>query len=213
MKFLTGQLFEFKSINIFFYSIIIGIIGIFICSLPNNTAFAINFTNYTNAKYNIEFQYPSDWEITEKTSRFDEGADISIDSDSIIDSGYISIIYIDNPIEEIGSKDLRTSLYTLFKQTIGNDYSREYRVIEQPSFTTIGNKDAGTFLYTDKDKYEDYAIKWARQFWIVLTNDHGYLISSSSSADTFDKPENIEIRDKFINSIKFINETNNTKLQ
>ena len=76
-----------------------------IYSFPNNTAFAINFTNYTNAKYNIEFQYSSDWEITEKTSRFDEGADISIDSDSITAKVYISIIHIDNFIEEFRSKD------------------------------------------------------------------------------------------------------------
>lgn len=193
---------------ILFYSIIIGVIGGLIYSFPDNTAFTINFTNYTNAKYNIELQYPSDWEITEKTSRFDEGADISIDSDSIIANGYISIIHIDNLIEEFGSKDLRTSLFTFFKQAITNDYSREYRVIEQPSFTTIGSEDTGTFLYTDKEKYEDYAIKWARQYWLLFINDQGYLITYSSSADTFDKPENKEIRDKFINSIKFINHTN-----
>lgn len=64
------------------------------------------------------------------------------------------------------------------------------------------------FSILDQDKYEDYAIKWARQYWLLFINDQGYLIAYSSSADTFDKPENIEIRDKFINSIKFINQTN-----
>jgi hypothetical protein len=198
--------------NIFLYSIIILVISILIYTIPNNPAFAINnFTNYTTAKYDIEFQYPSDWELKEKTSRFDEGADISIDSSSLTENGFISILYIDNLIEEFGSKDLRLSLFTLFKQAITNDYSKEYRVIEQPSLNTINGMDVGTFLYTHVDKYEDYAIKWAVQYWLVFNDDHGYLISYSSSADTFDKPENIEIRDKFINSIKFTNQTNTTQ--
>lgn len=200
--------------NLFFYSIIIGIIGILlIYYLPNSPpAFAVvnNFTNYTNTKYNIEFQYPSDWELKEKTSRFDEGADISIDSNSITENGFISIVYSDKLIEGFGSSDLRTAVYATFKESLRSDYSREYRVIEQPSFITIGDKDAGTFLFTDKDKYEEYALKWATQRWIVFNEDHGYFISYTSSAETFDNPANKEIRDKFINSINFIDQTNTT---
>ncbi len=195
--------------NVFFYLIIIGIIGILIYSLPNNPAFAINnnFTNYTNAKYNIEFQYPSYWELKEKSSRFDEGAEISIHSNSITENGVISIAYSDKLIEGFGSSDLRIAVYATFKESLRSDYSREYRVIEQPSFITIGGKDAGTFLFTDKDKYEEYALKWATQRWIVFNGVHGYLISYTSSAETFDNPANKEIRDKFINSIRFINQS------
>ena len=213
MKLLNGRLFfESQSANAFFYLIIIGIIGILIYSQPNNPpAFAVNnFTNFTNAKYNIEFQYPSDWELKEKSSRFDEGADISIHSNSITENGLIAIVYSDKLIEGFGSSDLRTAVYATFKESLRSDYSREYRVIELPSFITIGDKDAGTFLFTDQDKYEEYALKWATQRWIVFNEDHGYLISYTSSAETFDNPTNKEIRDKFINSIKFINQTNTT---
>ena len=39
-----------------------------------------------------------------------------------------------------------------------------------------------------------------------LCNNHdGYLISFISTANTFDNPENIEIREHFIKSIKFLN--------
>ena len=47
--------------------------------LPSdNQVFAVTFTNYTSDKYQIQFQYPSNWQLTEKQSRFEEGVDIKI---------------------------------------------------------------------------------------------------------------------------------------
>lgn len=206
MKFVNSNYFVFKSNNILYYSIIIGIVSFFLYTIPISVS-ATELANYTNDKLKIQFQYPSNWTIEEKNSRFDEGSDISIQSNSISDTGLISIVYTDNLVEGFGSTDLRTGLYAIFKESIGSDYSREYRVIEKPSFITIGGVDAGTFLFTDKDKYEDYALKWATQRWIILNNDHGYLISYMSSADTFDNAENTSIRDLFIKSIKFLGNT------
>lgn len=195
--------YENRSFNIILYPLIIGAISVFLCAIPSSI-FAIDFVNHTSDRYKIEFQYPHNWTVEEKTSRFDESADIQIESGNMIDNGLITIVYADNLIEGFGSTDLRTSVYTAFKESITGDYSKEYRVIEKPSFIVIDNLDTGTFLFTSKDKYEDYAIKWARQYWITFNNDKGYLIAYTSSADTFDNPENIEIRDKFINSIRFI---------
>ncbi|MGE5705100.1 MAG: hypothetical protein ACM3XP_00080, partial [Nitrososphaerales archaeon] len=41
----------------------------------DNAVFAIEFSNYTSEKYGIQFEYPTDWKINEK-SRFDSGPDM-----------------------------------------------------------------------------------------------------------------------------------------
>ena len=72
---------------------------------------------------------------------------------------------------------LQLLFYKSFKDSISSDYSKEYRVIEQPSFLTVDGQKVGTYLYTSKDKYEDYASTWGTQNWLVFVGTHGYLIS------------------------------------
>ena len=87
------------------------------------------------------------------------------------------------------------------------DFTKEYRTIEEPSITTIGDQDAGTFLITEQDKYRDFPTKLAQLHWIVPQDNQEYtLIMFTSIAEYFDKPENVEIREHFINSIKFLND-------
>jgi len=52
----------------------------------------LQYSNYTSDKYQIQFQYPSDWLIKEKTTRFEEGSDITISNNNIA-SGQIGIIF------------------------------------------------------------------------------------------------------------------------
>ena len=60
------------------------VIGAFIFSklvfyIPSiNGSFALQFTDYTSKKNQIQFQYPSDWQIKEKANRLDEGSQIDI---------------------------------------------------------------------------------------------------------------------------------------
>ena len=61
--------------------IIAALLSIFMITLLD-TAFAQQqqFTTYKSEKYGIQFQYPVDWTIKEKTSRFDEGGgDITVE--------------------------------------------------------------------------------------------------------------------------------------
>jgi hypothetical protein len=168
------------------------------------TATSSNFKNYNSNLYKIQFQYPSTWTLNEKTSRFDEGSDISISSSGT--TGYISVQYLNS--STLMGMDVRSLLYEFFKSSIDGDYTREYKIIEQPSFTTVGNQTAGTYLYTDQDKYEDYALRWATQNWIVRVEDHGYLISFYTTTDLFDSTEIKNIREQFLKSIKFAGSTN-----
>jgi hypothetical protein len=106
--------------------------------------------------------------------------------------------------------DFTELFYRAYKQAISSDYSKEYKVIEQPSFLTIDGHKAGTYLYTTKDKYEDDAVTMARQDWIVTAGDHFYLIGFGALPNVFDTPELTEVRDHLIKSIHFTNSNNAT---
>ncbi len=169
---------------------------------------ALQYSNYTSDKYQIQLQYPTDWDVTEKQSRFDKGTDLKIQSASL-PGGLMLMQYLNFTEEPIS--DFQTLLYQMYKSSITGDYSKEIKVIEQPSFMTIDGQRAGTFLYTTKDKYEEFAPKVGAQNWIVLTGNHGYLLSFSAVSNVVDDAQNIEIRDHFIKSINFLGFDNSTQ--
>ena len=187
----------------------IGFIMILTLSLllfTDNNAFAIEFSNYTSEKYGVQFQYPSDWIIKEKTSRVDNDSDIII------------LDYLSNRNIMIGCFNSTTPLVNLFDIYGFQTYmtfmhgaatsisGKEYKTIKEPSVTYIDGKETGTFLITEQDKYDYNAIKYAKQIWII-NYDPECILSFVSPTTIFDDPENIAIRDHFINSIKFIGES------
>ena len=180
-------------------------LAIFLTSIslftPENDAFAIEFSNYTSENYGIYFEYPTDWRVIEKTFRFDSGPDITITKLVTV----IGILKTNNMAKY--DLDLDEATEMSLKATT-KDFTKEYRTIEEPSITTIGDQDVGTFLITEQDKYRDFPTKLAQQYWIVPQDNQEYtLIMFTSIAEDFDKPENIEIREHFINSIKFLNDS------
>jgi len=180
----------------------IAITSIFLMSIGNN-AFGIEYTNYTSEKYKIQFQYPSDWTVTEKTSRFESGEDISVNPPSL-SKGSFKILYGDEDlVTDYGSSDIQTATYNLVESFIQG--TNEIRIIEKPSFTTIDSQKTGTFLITLEEKYEKFPIKIATQEWLTFVGDRGYIIGYVASTGSFDNQENTEIRDSFIKSIKFLN--------
>jgi hypothetical protein len=187
--------------------LIIGICVIsgFLAIAISGNAFGIQYSNHTSEKYQVQFQYPTNWYLTEKASRFDEGTDISVRTFTN-PAGLIMFQYI-NATDE---GDFTELFYRAYKQAISSDYSKEYKVIEQPSFLTIDGHKAGTYLYTTKDKYEDDAVTMARQDWIVTAGDHFYLILFGALPNVFDTPELTEVRDHLIKSIHFTNSNNAT---
>lgn len=172
----------------------------------DNEVFAITFTNYTSDKYQIQFQYPSAWQLTEKQNRFEEGVDIKIQGLSS-PSGLIMIQYLN--LTDLLGMDFTELFYDLYKEDIGAS-DREIRVIEQPSFFDVDDHKAGTYLYTTKDKYEEYAVSTPLQKWIVSVGDHGYIVGFSASISTYDSPETKQIRDTLIKSVKFLGTKNST---
>jgi hypothetical protein len=167
-----------------------------------NDAFAIQFSNYTSEKYGIQFEYPSDWELTEKISRFDSGADIDITSNGTTS---ISMLYGDDGLEYgYGSADIETATLKFYNDLIDLAFGYEFKSIEKPSFITIDGQKTGTFLFTMEEKYKDVSPKLAVQQWITFVGDIGYSFTFTALTGSFDNPENMEIRDHFIKSLKFL---------
>jgi|SRR5215211_6496978 len=182
-------------------SLTITITSMFILIVGNN-AFAVEYTNYTSEKYKIQFDYPSDWIVTEKTSRFDSGADISIEPSSTL-KGYFTVIFGDDDlVTDFGASNVEAAVYKFLEEQTRGIY--DVRIIEKPSFITIDNQKTGTYLITLEKKYEKYPSKLASQFWLTFVGERGYLISNTALASNFDTPENTGIRDHLIKSIKFL---------
>lgn len=188
-----------KITNIMYFLIVALVLGFFFPDFYNT--YAVEYSNYTSEQYKIKFQYPSNWNIDEKTSRFEEGSELKISS-PILGEGNIFIVYAETLLE-LGGTDVSSATYNTLKLTI-DDYKYEYKIIEKPSFFKIDNFDVGTFVYSWKDKYSDYPTLWGTQDWIIPVGNHGYLISYANLASSFDDPQNTEIRNTFIDSIEFL---------
>jgi hypothetical protein len=146
--------------------------------------------------------------LNEKTSRFDTGPDLMI-LDYYQSSRNINFVYsssdsaVRNLLDAVGLEEfVKLSLESAIR-----DFEKEYRTIEDPSMMSIDGRETGTFLFTEQDKYDDYAVKFAKQMWISDVSDEIYVFTFIAPTNSFDSPENIDIRDHFINSIKFLGES------
>jgi hypothetical protein len=189
------------------------VIGGFILSnliifLPNiNGSFALQFTDYTSEKYQIKFQYPSDWLIKEKADKFDEGSEIDI-SNKKIAAGKLRIHFYNDLLEGFGSTNLDAAFTKFYSATTTDDNEYEFKIIESPSFGSVDSQRTGSFVMTFKQKNEIDPITGAVKYWITFVGNSGYKMEFMATPENFDTPDNIEIRDQFIESIIFLGQNN-----
>ena len=178
--------------------------------IPNvNVSFALQYTDYLSEKYQIAFQYPSDWTIEEKSSKIEKGTEIEV-SDKEIGNGKIGIHFYDDLLEGFGSTDFDSALSDFYKHRITDDLKFEYKTIQPPSLLEIDGHKTGSFhiMFSQKDEIDP--ISGEVQYWITFVGENGYMIEFLSIPENFDTPDNIEIRDRFINSIDFLGLNNST---
>ena len=171
-----------------------------------NGSFALQFTNYTSEKNQIQFQYPSDWQIKEKGNKFDEGAEIDI-SNKKIAAGKLRIHFYNDLLEGFGSTNLDAVFTKFYTATTTDDYEYEYKIIESPSFVSIDSQRTGSFLMTFKQKNEIDPITGAVKYWITFVGNSGYKMEFMATPENFNSLDNIEIRDRFIESIVFLGQS------
>ena len=178
--------------------------------IPNvNSSFALQYTNYLSEKYQIGFQYPSDWTIKEKSNNLEVGTEIDV-SDKKIGDGKIGIHFYDDLLEGFGSTDFEFAFSDFYKHRITDDLKFEYKTIQPPSLLEIDGHKTGSFhiMFTQKDEIDP--ISGEVQYWITFVGENGYMIEFLSIPENFDTPDNTEVRDHFISSINFLGVSNTT---
>lgn len=179
-----------------------------ICSL--NSSFALPYSNYTSDKYQIQFQYPYSWGIIEKNGSLDESPGIEIidpsSGDSSSGDGYFYVHIGDrSDVKTNASFESKIRVVTeIALQSLRNSSSIEYYMLEYPSYLTIDGHNAGTFVYIKNHKLEGLSGLYTAEVWIVLVGDRHYITSFFSKSDFFHSVYYSIIRDKFIDSIKFL---------
>jgi hypothetical protein len=102
-------------------------------------------------------------------------------------------------------------LFSDFYNERSSDNSRyEYRTVEPLSFFSVDGQKTGSFLVIFKEKAQVDAIGVEVQYWITFVGNTGYVLEFLSTPENFNTSENLEIRDRFIQSINFIGLNNTT---
>lgn len=94
----------------------------------------MQYTDYLSEKYQIAFQYPSNWTIEEKSNELEDGTEIEV-SDNEIGNGKIGIQFYDNLLEDFGSTDLDFALSDFYKHRINDDLKFEYKQYNRQRFS------------------------------------------------------------------------------
>lgn len=171
--------------------------------IPENQTFGVEFTNYISEEHGIQFQYPTGWKINEKTSDLDSFPDIEISSDSTSQEK-IYLFHKDPILDYFETSNIEEATYfslKAYKTGMMDDY---VNVSEPPSSLNIDGHKAVTFAITIQNKYEKSVPMIGLQDWTVFVENHGYVLGFKGFSDKFDSIENIDIRNHFISSIRFI---------
>lgn len=89
-----------------------------------------------------------------------------------------------------------------------NGYGFDYQTIKYPSPIDIDNQKSGTFIVSCKEKYSSFPFTLGMQTWVTPVGNNAYMITFMSTEGGFESPENNQIRDHFIQSIKFLHVNN-----
>jgi hypothetical protein len=89
------------------------------------------------------------------------------------------------------------------EKTLGDIFQYE---LELPiSQTTIGGQKSASLIYSINDNHRDRELEPVHQIWLTYVGEVDYyLILFTAPRYSFTNLENTEIRNQFINSIKFL---------
>jgi hypothetical protein len=176
--------------------------------LPNNSkSLPIDYTNYTSDKYHIQFEYPLNWIPEKNTNEFEGGSFISNPEDA---SDQINFAFMNDFSKDLPTSDIEYGTKFIHDGLL-NSAKYEVQSINSPSLVKIDGKTAGTFVSTLKERFSTNPIAETGQYWLTKVGNNGYFMVFKSTKEKFDSPENTEIRNHFIKSIKFLGNNNATR--
>lgn len=170
---------------------------------------ALKYANFTRDKYQIQFQYPSDWVLEEKANGLKEESEIDV-SNKKIGTGEIAIHYYNDLLKSFNTTNFDHLFSDFYNERSTGDFMYDYRTVEPPSFFNVDGQKTGSFLVIFKQKAQVDPIDVEVKYWITFEGNTGYVLEFLSTPENFNTSENLEIRDRFIQSIDFIGSNNTT---
>ena len=83
--------------------------------------------------------------------------------------------------------------------------NQSYKIIEPPAISTIDGKIAATFLHSFVESIDGIRVEEVQQIWLVYVGIKDYyLIGFKAPSQLFTGIENLQARDNFIKSIRFL---------
>ena len=166
---------------------------------PNQT----EFTSYNNTEFGISFDYPSNWEVSEKTNRFDMATpDVKVTSPDNIMNSFSFLNHYETSDESLASIGLKETAEGYADAFIANPGSILIEDVDDSKYTIDGNPTA-TFLFTDPGSMYNSDIDIGNQFFMVEYNDKLYAVGYKNTVDNFDSPQSQEIMERIISSFRF----------
>lgn len=169
----------------------------------NNSTETVNYVTYSNKELGISFEYPSNWNVQEKTSRFsDAPADVEVSN------GLNSFKY---QLDKTGIGDSNFLDLELMADMTQNSLlgKSENSLVEGVDLDKhqIDGKDTATFLIKTDRSFGDYAT----QVFIIDVDDRFDAIMYQDTVTRFDTPSSQEELNHILDSFKFIDSGTNDK--
>ena len=116
--------------------------------LESTTANQTEFTSYNNTEFGISFDYPSNWEVSEKTNRFDTATpDVKVTSPDNPMNSFSFLNHYETSDESLASIGLKETAEEYADAFIANPGSILIEDVNNSKYTIDGNPTA-TFLFT-----------------------------------------------------------------
>lgn len=163
--------------------------------INTNEIFAIEYKTYPNQTVeDIEFQYPSDWELD---------TEVYVD-DPNLEKGIFIEKYNNEEMEGVSDLQSFTEEVLQLELELNQSEGIDYKLlkIKDPKIISIGNLEMGTFI--EEYIYEEDPETTISQYWTTIVGGQGYVIEFYAPTSTFNSTEVSEIRDHFIKSFKII---------
>jgi hypothetical protein len=163
--------------------------------INTNEIFAIEYKTYPNQTVeDIEFQYPSDWELD---------TEVYVD-DPNLEKGIFIEKYNNEEMEGVSDLQSFTEEVLQLELELNQSEGIDYKLlkIEDPKIISMGNLEMGTFI--EEYIYEEDPETTISQYWTTIVGGQGYVIEFYAPTSTFNSTEVSGIRDHFIKSFKII---------
>lgn len=167
---------------------------------PENST---SWKNYTNNYFNLTLEIPTNWKVTDDTTRFSEDKSLHFDHSTYSIDQFDNKVLASTGLQPIDTTNAKTYLEDEKKYTLSNDEADRstIKIIEdvQVNKYNISSVPSYSFLYFENSEIQDYAV----EIITFMHNGQGYrLFTIVTPPNYFDDNQYSEDLRRMINSIK-----------